>query len=221
LGSGRTELALSLFGLNRAESGEILIEGKSVTINSPQEALDLGIALLSEDRTTQGLFLNQTIKVNISSTVLDRIKKWFGFIDRRRQNDNAENSVNNLNVNNKDILTMVKNLSGGNQQKVAIGKWLVTEPKIFILDSPTVGVDIGSKAEIYEIIHGFAKKGMSIILISDEIEEIMANASKVLIMYNKKVIDYIDEDKLNSPNISKEILEIINNPYQAEKVSSN
>lgn len=221
LGSGRTELALSLFGLNRAESGEIVVEGRKVNIRSPKDALDLGIALLPEDRHTQGLFLNQSIKNNISSTILDNIKKRLGFIDAKKQEVTANKSVNSLNVNNKNIETPVKNLSGGNQQKIVVGKWVVTEPKIFILDTPTVGVDIGSKAEIYEKIHSFARQGMGVILISDEIDEVLANANKVLIMYDKKVIDYIEEDRLASPDIGKDIFEIINNPYKVVKDTCN
>jgi len=177
--------------------------------------------LLPEDRSTQSLFLNQSISMNIASTILDHMLKSLGFIDRRQQRKMADQSVHSLNVNNKDISTLVKNLSGGNQQKVVIGKWIVTEPKIFILDTPTVGIDIGSKVEIYEKIHALAKQGMGVIIISDEIEEIMATANKVLIMYNQKVIDYLEEDRLNSPNISKEIFEIINNPYEAVKAVSN
>jgi simple sugar transport system ATP-binding protein len=217
LGSGRTELALSIFGLNPADSGDIMVEGKKVNIKAPQDALKYGIALLPEDRHTQSLFLNQSVNLNISSTILDNIKKRFGFIDRKRQQNISDQCVRNLNVNNKDTLTLVKNLSGGNQQKVVIGKWIVTEPKIFILDTPTVGIDIGSKAEIYEKIHEFAKQGMGIILISDEIEEVMANANKVLIMYDKQVVDYLEEDQLSSPDIAKELFEIINNPYETIK----
>ncbi|WP_353095994.1 sugar ABC transporter ATP-binding protein [Tissierella praeacuta] len=212
LGSGRTEMALSLFGLNPPDSGEILIDNNAVEIDSPTTAIEHGIALLPEDRLTQGLFLESSTKTNITATILDKIKNGFGIIDTSKQKIISTEVVNNMNVNNKDIELHVKKLSGGNQQKVAIGKWMVTNPKIFILDTPTVGVDIGSKSEIYNKIQEHANKGMGIILISDEIEEVLANCNKVIIMHEGKIIEYLDENELDNENIQDKIFQIINNP---------
>lgn len=212
LGAGRTELALSIFGLNKPDSGDILISGEKVAINSPSDAIKHKIALLPEDRTTQGLFLKQSMKNNVTSTILHKLKNKFGVIDEKKQEEVATESVNEINVNNKDIDLFVKNLSGGNAQKVVIGKWMVTDPEIFILDTPTVGIDIGSKSEIYDKIHAFAENGMGVILISDEIEEIVANSNKVLVMYDGEIIEYIDEEKMQEDDINHYIFDIINNP---------
>lgn len=212
LGSGRTEIALSLFGLNPFDSGEIIIDNKSVNIDSPTTAMEYGIALLPEDRLTQGLFLESSAKFNIGATILDQLKNNFGVIDKNKQEKISTEVVNNMNVNNKDIELHVKKLSGGNQQKIVFGKWMVTDPKVFILDTPTVGVDIGSKSEIYDKIQENANKGMGIILISDEIEEILANCNKVIIMHEGKIIKYLDEDDLDNDNVQDKIFEIINNP---------
>lgn len=221
LGSGRTEIALSLFGLNPPDSGEILIENKVVKINSPNDAMKYGIALLPEDRHSQGLFLQQSVKTNITSTILDKIKGKIGVINSKKQKNIATDTVYNMDVNNKNVNIEVKKLSGGNQQKVVIGKWIVTDPKLFILDTPTVGVDIGSKAEIYEKIHNYANNGMGIIIISDEIEEILANANKVLVMHDGEIIKYLDEDDLKKEDVQKRIFELINNPDKKYKDEEN
>ncbi len=218
LGSGRTELALSIFGLNAPESGEILVEGKKVEIKSPVDALDNGIALLPEDRLTQGLFLDSSEKVNITATILDKIKNKFGILNSKEEKVLAKNTVNKVNVNNKNIDLKVRNLSGGNQQKIVLGKWMVTDPKVFILDAPTVGVDIGSKSEIYEKIQDSARDGMGIILISDELEEIMANCNKVAIMHEGKIIKALNESDLDKEGIEEEMFNIINNSKRGEIV---
>lgn len=218
LGSGRTELALSLFGLNNPNSGEIFIEGKKASIKSPMDALDYGVALLPEDRLTQGLFLDSSEKLNITATILDRIKKKFGILNFRKEEVIAVDTVNKMNVNNKDIDLNVRSLSGGNQQKIVLGKWMVTEPKLFILDTPTVGVDIGSKSEIYEKIQESAKSGMGVIMISDEIEEILANCNKVLIMHEGKVLRFLNQNELDDENIEDKIFDIINNPTGGAQV---
>lgn len=217
LGSGRTEIALSLFGLNKPDSGQILVEDKPVEINSPTEAMKNGIALLPEDRLTQGLFLESSIKSNITATILNKLKNTFGLMNDRKEEDIATDTVNDMNVNNKNIDLYVKKLSGGNQQKVVLGKWMVTDPKLFILDTPTVGVDVGSKSEIYEKIQQNAANGMGIIIISDEIEEILANCNKVMIMHEGNVIEYLNEEELNSESVQDRIFNIINNPLGRAK----
>ena len=180
LGSGRTELAMSLFGLNKTQAGVIKVNGKEVDINSPMVAKKYGIALLPEDRSREGLFIERKIKENISAPIIDTICKK-GIVNRKKENEIAEKYVEELKVRTPSIETVVGTLSGGNQQKVVISKWIATSPKVFIMDTPTVGIDIGSKAEIYEQIHKFADEGMAIILISDEIQEVMANCNRVLV----------------------------------------
>ena len=217
LGSGRTELAMSLFGLNPAQTGQIKINGKVVKINSPMAAKKHGIAMLPEDRITQGLFMDREIKENISSSIVDTVTKNKVLIDRKAENDIAKHYVEELKVRTPSVETVVGNLSGGNQQKVVIGKWVATHPRVFIMDTPTVGIDIGSKAEIYEQIHKFADQGMAILFISDEIPEIIANCNRVIVMRSGRCIRVIEEDELMMPEAPKLISELISNNAERER----
>lgn len=217
LGSGRTELAMSLFGLNKTQAGVIKVNGKEVDINSPMVAKKYGIALLPEDRSREGLFIERKIKENISAPIIDTICKK-GIVNRKKENEIAEKYVEELKVRTPSIETVVGTLSGGNQQKVVISKWIATSPKVFIMDTPTVGIDIGSKAEIYEQIHKFADDGMAIILISDEIQEVMANCNRVLVMAHGKCVVELSEEDLMQEGADKHLAEIIGN--QKEKALS-
>lgn len=207
LGSGRTELAMSLFGLNPTQSGIIKIDGKEVKISSPMIAKQYGIALLPEDRFTQGLFIEKKIKENITSAILDKILSN-KMLDKKKEDIIAQKYVEELKVRTPSINTIVKTLSGGNQQKVVIGKWIANTPRVFIMDTPTVGIDIGSKAEIYEQIHKFADEGMAIILISDEVPEILANCNRVMIMSGGRCVKILEEE-LKLPGAEKMIAELI------------
>lgn len=217
LGSGRTELAMSLFGLNKTQAGVIKVNGKEVDINSPMVAKKYGIALLPEDRSREGLFIERKIKENISAPIINTICKK-GIVNRKKENEIAEKYVEELKVRTPSIETVVGTLSGGNQQKVVISKWIATSPKVFIMDTPTVGIDIGSKAEIYEQIHKFADEGMAIILISDEIQEVMANCNRVLVMAHGKCVVELSEEDLMQEGADKHLAEIIGN--QKEKALS-
>ncbi|GAA3874541.1 sugar ABC transporter ATP-binding protein [Leifsonia kafniensis] len=212
LGAGRTELALSLFGLNAPDAGQILIGGKPVSMRSPWEAMELGIALVPEDRKTQGLFGAQSIRNNVSSNVLDSLLDRARLIDGKAEQALAVATVHEMNVNNKNVDTLVQNLSGGNQQKVVIGKWIARNPTVFILDSPTVGIDIGSKQEIYDRIHALAASGIGVIVISDEPEEIIANCNRVLVMHEGAVLDRFDEADLRAPEFKERLASIIGDP---------
>ena len=208
LGSGRTELAMSLFGLNPPQNGEIKIKGKQTNISSPLVAKKCGIALLPEDRANQGLFIERKIKENISSALIDSICKKT-IINKKEENEIAHKYVDELKVRASSVETVVGTLSGGNQQKVVIGKWIATKPKVFIMDTPTVGIDVGSKSEIYEQIHKFADSGMAIIFISDEIQEIMANCNRVIILKNGKCIKELEETDLEKDGANKMIADLI------------
>ena len=208
LGSGRTELAMSLFGLNKPDSGKMVVKGKGVSITSPMLAKKLGIALLPEDRFTQGLFMNRSIKENTSASVISKICQR-GILDNKAEMDLAEKYVQQMKVRTPSIETKAGTLSGGNQQKVVIGKWIAMNPKVFIMDNPTVGIDIGSKAEIYEQIHQFAEQGMAIILISDEIPELMANCNRVMVMANGRTLKFYDEKELKRDGVGREISDLI------------
>ena len=196
LGSGRTELALSLFGLNPSQSGEIKINGKSVNIDSPYKAIKYGIGLIPEDRHGQGLFADHTITTNIVASILKKLKGFCGWLSTGKATEIAECWTNNLNIKLASCNAPAKSLSGGNQQKMVLAKWLATEPTILILDSPTVGIDVGSKSEIYDLICSLAKNGMGIILISDDLDEVVNNCNRVYVMKNGSFgRDYSGEER--------------------------
>ena len=205
LGSGRTELALTLFGLNPNDSGKILLNGKECTAKSPKTSIDSGVSMLPENRQTQGCFLKQSITENISSSILDRLKNKLGILNNKARESKTEEVVKKLRIRTDSINTEVQNLSGGNQQKVVLGKWMVTEPEVLILDSPTIGVDVGSKAEIYDHIQQLANKGMGIILISDEMTEILTNANKIIVMRAGRIVGYFGAEDLAANNVKESI----------------
>ena len=183
MGAGRTELAHTIFGNPEKYkiSGSTVVFGKVVNLNSPKKAIEHGIAYVSEDRKRDGLILGENISQNITVTALEKISK-FGFLNFLNQAIHTEKYVKDLNIKTPSILQKVKNLSGGNQQKVQVAKWLFSEPKILILDEPTRGIDVGAKYEIYTIINDLVAKGMSILLISSELPEIMGMCDRVYVI---------------------------------------
>jgi len=213
LGSGRTELALSMFGLNQPDAGEIFFEGVPVQINSPKQAINLGIGLVPEDRAVQGLFLKNSILKNVSVPVMDAQKTKIGSIDIKKQELLAEKMRKMVNIKTPSVMNLVETLSGGNQQKVSLGKWIATNPKILILDSPTVGIDIGSKSEIYHYIQELAKSGIAVIIISDEIEEIVTNCNRVAVMSNGEIVREYQSEELAADSIQKDIAAVIEESY--------
>lgn len=209
LGSGRTEIALSLFGLNAPDAGDILVEGKKRQITSPSAAKAAGIVLLPEDRLTQGLFLTRSVRENISSAMVGDLNNRFGILNKQKETELAKTSIDELSIRTPSDETVVQFLSGGNQQKVVVAKWGNTAPKVFIMDTPTVGVDIGSKSEIYDLIQSYAKKGMGIVLISDEVEELMTNCSRILVMAKGHSAALLEETELASPGASERVTALI------------
>lgn len=191
LGSGRSELALALFGMFPADSGEILIEGERVTIKNTQEAMDAGIGYLPEDRLNQGLFIEHSISRNIIVTILEKLLNKFGFISSSKRDELVHKWVDELEVKTPSVESPAQSLSGGNQQRLVLAKWLATNPKVFILDGPTIGVDIASKAKIHQIVRGLAESGLGIVIISDEIPEVLQNCNRVLIMSRGRIIDEV------------------------------
>lgn len=183
MGAGRTEIALTIFGnsKNYKTSGNTIVFGKAVHLGSPKAAIDHGIAYVSEDRKRNGLILSETISQNITIASTDKISKY-GILKFIEQAIISEKYVKELDIKTPSILQEVKNLSGGNQQKVQVGKWLCAEPKILILDEPTRGIDVGAKFEIYTIINRLVENGMSIIIISSELPEIMGMCDRVYVI---------------------------------------
>ena len=182
LGSGRTELALSLFGMNPPDSGTLRIGGRPLTMRSNREAIENGVAYVSEDRLSLGLVLDQSISANTVVTVLDRLRGRLGLIDARRRRETVRRWIRDLGIKVSDPENPVKTLSGGNQQRVVLAKWMATNPRLLILDSPTVGVDISAKDGIYEIVKRLAAEGVAVIMISDEIPEVLFHSHRVLVM---------------------------------------
>ena len=182
LGSGRTELALSLFGMNPPDRGTIALEGRRIPLSTNADAIDVGIAYVSEDRLTLGLILDQSITANITLTVLERLASAFGLIGARARQTHVARWVAALGIKISNPENAVKTLSGGNQQRVVLAKWMATNPRVLILDSPTVGVDISAKDGIYEIIQRLAREGVAVLMISDEIPEVLYHSHRVLVM---------------------------------------
>jgi simple sugar transport system ATP-binding protein len=182
LGSGRTEFALSLFGMNRPTSGEIRLNGKPLALKTNAQAIEEGIAYVSEDRLHLGLVLEQPISSNILITVLDELANGLGLVPEARRRQTARKWIEDLAIKAPNPEHAARTLSGGNQQRVVLAKWMATEPRLLILDSPTVGVDIAAKDGIYEIVRALAARGVAILLISDETPEVFYHAHRVLVM---------------------------------------
>ncbi|QQP93745.1 sugar ABC transporter ATP-binding protein (plasmid) [Skermanella sp. TT6] len=189
LGAGRTELALSLFGMTRPDAGEIRLDGKPLRLRSNRDAIAAGIAYVSEDRLSLGLVQPQSIADNTALPVLDRLLGAGGLLSDRKKSALVSDWVRRLAVKIGRPEDAVSTLSGGNQQRIVLAKWLATEPKVLILDSPTVGVDVGARAGIFSIVHKLAEEGMAIILISDEIPEVYFNCDRILHMRDGRLID--------------------------------
>ena len=187
IGSGRTELALALFGISPADRGEIQIEGRPVRIASVQDAVRAGIAYVPENRLVQGLIMKQSVADNVTAAILDRLVSRPGLIEPGRREAKAREWIEALAIKVADPAVPVQTLSGGNQQRVVLAKWLATEPKILILDGPTVGIDVKAKSAIHDIIRGLAATGMGVLLITDEIPEAMNNTNRILVMRSGRI----------------------------------
>ena len=188
LGSGRTEIAEALFGLKAADSGEIFIDGKRVKIQNVKDAMKNGIGYVPEDRLTEGLFLRRSIMDNAIITNIDKHSGSLGILNYPSASKEGEVWLKRMSLNTDKYKRLVSTLSGGNQQKVVLSRWLATEPRIFILNGPTVGVDIGAKYDLLEVLRGFSEEGMSIIIISDDIPEVMACSDRMIIMRSGRII---------------------------------
>ncbi|UCF90439.1 MAG: sugar ABC transporter ATP-binding protein [Desulfobacterales bacterium] len=193
IGSGRTELALSLFGLNRPDSGEIVLEGRSVEINSAEEAIKLGVGYLPEDRLLQGLFVEKSIGSNIVVTIVAKLLNRLKLISGAKRQRVEYDWIDKLKIKTPSAALPASSLSGGNQQRVVLAKWLATNLKLFVLDGPTIGIDIASKSNIHDIIRDFAGEGVGIILISDEIPEVLQHCNRALVMREGRIAAAIED----------------------------
>jgi ABC-type sugar transport system ATPase subunit len=200
VGAGRSETVRMIFGADSYDAGQILLEGRPVHFKSPKDAIRHGLGMVPEDRKKLALFLSKPVRWNISMAELPRISPW-GWISSRRENELARDFVERLRIRVPHIETVARNLSGGNQQKTVLARWLATRPKLLILDEPTHGVDVGAKAEIYEMMRDLARQGIGIILISSELPEILAMSDRIVVMHEGRVTAVINraeatEDKI-------------------------
>ncbi len=181
IGAGRTELARAIFGIDSFDQGKILIEGKAVSVKSPRQAIKLGLGFLTEDRKEQGLFMGMSVRENITIGILKKFSA-FGFPFFHKLKTIAEKYIKQMNIRTPNVNQKVRNLSGGNQQKVLIARWLNLNPRILILDEPTRGIDVGAKAEIYALIDHLAGEGVGIIMISSELPEIIGISDRIIVI---------------------------------------
>lgn len=196
MGAGRTEVARLIFGADKMDSGKIYVNGKEVTINSPKDAVNAGIGYLSEDRKRFGLIVDKSVEEN---TVLSTLEKFVDgiFINKSKSRQVSEKYVKELKTKTPSTDQLVKKLSGGNQQKVVIAKWLVRDSDILIFDEPTRGIDIGAKSEIYTLMEKLAKEGKSIIMISSELPEVLRMSDRVIVMCEGRITGVIDISEAN------------------------
>lgn len=202
VGAGRSEIAQAIFGLDKAEKGKIFIDGKQTRIKSTADAIKQGIYLVPEDRKLQGLVLKLSVIFNMTLIKIRELNR-FGYINRKKENIVAEKFVKSLNIKTPSLKQTMSNLSGGNQQKVVIAKWLSMEPKVLILDEPTRGIDVGAKTEIYSIINELAQKGVGIIVISSELPEIMGICDRIVTIFEGKLTGIFEKSSFNGNSIMK------------------
>ncbi len=192
MGAGRTEMARALFGADPKDGGEVIIEGKIVVIRSPKDAIRHGIGYLTEDRKKDGLTLGLNVKDNITLASIKEFSVLFGHMDDRRISRTATEYVNQLQIKTPSLEQLVKFLSGGNQQKVILARWLCKESKILIFDEPTRGIDVGAKREIYELMNHLTQEGHAIIMISSELPEVLGMSDRIMVMHEGRVADILD-----------------------------
>jgi ribose transport system ATP-binding protein len=204
MGAGRTEFVRTLFGVEKMDSGEVTFNGQKLRRISPQDCIDEGMAFITEDRRQEGLIMPKTVKENLVLAKMDKMLKTLGMVDRKKEEEESDAAIAELNIKVYDKnVQQVKNLSGGNQQKVVIGKWIMRSPKLFILDEPTRGVDVGAKYEIYTIINNMAKNGSAILFVSSEMEELMGVCDRILIMSKGSISADIPKNQFSQETIIK------------------
>jgi ribose transport system ATP-binding protein len=205
VGSGRTEIARAIFGVDPLDAGTIYVDSQAVAIKSPSDAIGHGIGLIPEDRKEQGLVLGMTIKENTTLAILKKLSTW-GIINRKHQRNLIHEFIRKLQIKITGIEQKVQSLSGGNQQKVVISKWLAQQPKILILDEPTRGIDVGAKAEIYGLINTLAHQGMAILLISSELPEILGICDRILILSYGRLVGELASEEATEEKIMRRFI---------------
>lgn len=202
VGAGRTELAKTIFGVYK-HSGQILLEDKLVNIKNPKDAIEVGLVYLTEDRKQEALFFEQGVAFNMTMASLKDFVAGIGRISKLTETEQASHYVEKLKIRTPTLYQKVKNLSGGNQQKLLLARWMMTNPKVLILDEPTRGVDVGAKVEIYNIINQLKQRGMGIIVISSELPEILGICDRIIVMHNGKMTGKFTHEEATQEKIMK------------------
>ncbi len=197
VGSGRTELLRVLFGVDRADGGSIKLKGKEVQLQTPMDAINAGMALVPEARKEQGLIIEMNVRENVSLAGLWRNRLKLGRLNRAQETDDTSSMIDQLSIKTPDDRQVVRFLSGGNQQKVVLGKWLTMEPDILLMDEPTRGIDIGAKEEVYKLMESLAASGMGILFVSSELEEILGMSDRVLVMHEGRITGELQRNELS------------------------
>jgi monosaccharide-transporting ATPase len=206
LGSGRTETAKVIFGIDEVDSGDIEFHHHKIKIDSPRDAIKAGIGFCSENRKVEGIIPNMSVRENMTIASLKNFSK-FGFISRNKQNDIVNQYIERLGIKTPNADQSIKNLSGGNQQKVLLARWLITNPKLLILDEPTRGIDVGAKAEIHALIDELSKSGLSILMISSEFDELVQNSDRIVVLRDGRSVGELQGEERNERRIMKVIAE--------------
>jgi len=205
LGSGRSEIAEALFGMAPIESGTVSVKGKKVSLSGPRDAVEAGIGYVPQDRLSQGLFLNQSIRKNVMAAAIERFLGKGGFVKGKDISETVSNWMSDLKIKTDNPENAATSLSGGNQQRVVLAKWLAMTPSVLILNGPTVGVDIGSKKEILEIIRDKALEGMAVVIVSDDIPEIVQIAHRVMVVHQGKLGAELSEADISESRLYEEL----------------
>jgi ribose transport system ATP-binding protein len=200
IGAGRTELARAIFGIDKPERGSMRLDGEPLAIGAPRDAIARGIFLVPEDRKRSGLVLDDSIAQNVSLASLDAVSRG-GLIDVKAERRLAEAQRRALRIKTPDVDTPAASLSGGNQQKVVLAKWLCMRPRVVIFDEPTRGVDAGAKSEIYALMRELADRGVAILMISSDMEEVIGVSDRVAVMHEGAIRGILDRDQLSEANI--------------------
>jgi ribose transport system ATP-binding protein len=201
VGSGRTDWALRIIGAAPSKKEPVFINGKPVQINSPARARNLGVGMVPENRKDHGLVLCRTVRSNVTMTILDRLAKWFGFLNTSSQSDTCSLYVDRLDIRCSSDAVECNTLSGGNQQKVVLAKWLARNCQIIILDEPTRGIDVGTKFEMYTLINELSESGKAILLISSDLPELMSMSDRIYVMHFGNLVAEFDSEQTTDEEV--------------------
>lgn len=201
VGAGKTELCRALFGASQASTGEVMLRGRKLRINSPNSAVKSGMALVPEERRREGIFVDESVSANLTVVSLSRFVKWGSWLSSGKEKRAVEQMIGSLGVKTPNDRAKVRNLSGGNQQKVAIGKWLLADADVYIFDEPTKGVDVGAKRDIYELVIQLASQGKCVLYASSEISELLGITDRIYVMYDGSIQKELRTDATNEEEI--------------------